>query len=407
MPDVLPQGLPFEEAADYFRQKVDLPTETWTDLREDMHARAFVVAGAKKAALLADFREALQAALDDGETLADFRKRFDDMVARHGWSYKGGRGWRTRVIYDTNLRMAQSAGRWQQIMRRAAAAEAQGQVVYIRYLAILDSRTRPAHKGWNDVVLPSDHPFWRTHYPPNGWRCRCSVQILTERQLARYGIKVTEQPPPVEMQPRTVNTPSGPVSWPTPAGIDTGFGYNVGRAAWGSRMDAQVMAGWKEGGKDAFEPLTPPGAPPMKGLAPAPAPAAPLPAALPPDRLATVQGVLGGPEKIVKAPDGARVSLTAQALADTLPDERLRVLPLVEDVVADPGETWFSFERHKETGKVRLRRRQVKAFELPDGATVEVGVQLVDGRLEWVLLGDDEIAAARSGILLQGVSRAK
>jgi hypothetical protein len=36
-------------------------------------------------------------------------------VATHGWDFKGGRNWRTRVIYQTNLQTSYAAGRYQQL----------------------------------------------------------------------------------------------------------------------------------------------------------------------------------------------------------------------------------------------------------------------------------------------------
>ena len=44
------------------------------------------------------------------------------------------------------------------------------------YDAVNDSRTRPQHLEWDGLVLPVDHPFWKTHAPPNGWGCRCMRQ---------------------------------------------------------------------------------------------------------------------------------------------------------------------------------------------------------------------------------------
>uniref|UniRef100_UPI00163D86D5 phage head morphogenesis protein n=1 Tax=Telmatospirillum sp. J64-1 TaxID=2502183 RepID=UPI00163D86D5 len=211
MPEARLKDQPYREAIDFMRQKVRLPTRAWSDLREGQHARAFVVAGAMKAELIEDFHKAVSKALEQGTTLAEFRADFDRIVAAHGWSYKGGRGWRTRVIYNTNLRTAHAAGRWAQINRQVEIQRRRGRQVYLRYVAVMDSRTRPQHKAWHGIILPADHPFWRTHYPPNGWFCRCTVQILTDLDLARYGYAVTpdEALPEIHMEARAVRTADG------------------------------------------------------------------------------------------------------------------------------------------------------------------------------------------------------
>jgi hypothetical protein len=45
---------PFAEQLAFFRQKLNLPTEAWDDITLAAHDRAFVVAGAQGADLLAD-----------------------------------------------------------------------------------------------------------------------------------------------------------------------------------------------------------------------------------------------------------------------------------------------------------------------------------------------------------------
>ncbi|KJV38710.1 phage head protein, partial [Acinetobacter indicus] len=47
------------------------------------------------------------------------------------------------------------------------------------------------------IVLPIDHPFWLTHYPPLGYRCRCTVIALTEKEALKYGITPDDQLPSV------------------------------------------------------------------------------------------------------------------------------------------------------------------------------------------------------------------
>jgi len=214
-------GPPFAEAIAALRRKADLPTARWTDLWQDQHAVAFTVAGATSANLLAELRAAVDEGLANGGTLAEFRQRFDDIVARHGWQYRGKRGWRTRVIFETNLRTSYAAGRWQQIQESKAARP------WLMYEAVLDRRTRPLHRLWDGTVLPVGDPWWRTHYPPNGWGCRCSVISLSEREAQRRGLRPTG-PPVVRLIPRQV---PGRGVVEVPEGIDPGWGYNPGMAA--------------------------------------------------------------------------------------------------------------------------------------------------------------------------------
>jgi len=392
MVETLAQGQPFKEAADFFAQKVNLPTDRWTDLREGMHSRAFVVAGAKKDQLLADFRQAIQRAIDEGRTLEDFRQDFDRIVERHGWSYRGSRGWRSRVIFDTNLRTAYAAGRWQQIQRL------QDRFPFLEYQAVDDARTRPLHAAWDGTILPVTDEWWSTHYPPNGWNCRCTVRMLSERKLRREGKSVTDRPP-VEMQDRTVRTTSGTANWRTPEGIDTGFGYNPGEAAFGQRLDEATMAAWREQGAKAWERLTPGnwkdrGRPPE---IPADEPQR-LPAdSTPDDAEQFVREQLGGEQKIVPLPDGSQVALTAPALAQHIGRERLRFVPLIEEALRNPYEIWMSFERHKGTGRVQLRKRIIKAVRVGGTRFVVTAAQAAGGRFEaWTAVPTRQLGYARN-----------
>jgi hypothetical protein len=161
---------PFAEAVEFFRQKLNVPTATWRDVWQGEHDRAFIVAGAAKADLLADLREAVDAAIADGESIGEFRKRFDEIVARRGWhgwtgeQSKAGRDWRTRTIYRTNAATSYAAGRMAQLK--------EGGLPYWMYKhsdSVLNPR--PLHQSWDGMVLPAGHPWFDTHAPPNGWGC--------------------------------------------------------------------------------------------------------------------------------------------------------------------------------------------------------------------------------------------
>lgn len=173
----------FGPAIEFFRRKVNVPTATWRDLWQAAHARAFTIAGALKEDLLADLRGAVDAAIADGESYDSFRKRFREIVARHGWVHTGGEGWRSRVIWHTNMRTSFAAGRYQQMTHPDVLAH----MPYWLYDHTTIMHPREQHKAWDNLVLRWDDPWWQVHYPPNGWGCNCRVRPLSERQLRKMG----------------------------------------------------------------------------------------------------------------------------------------------------------------------------------------------------------------------------
>lgn len=231
-------SLQFQQQLAFFRRKKNVLTERWTDVWQEAHDHAFMVAGANRIDLLLDLRDAVDRAIAGGSTLEDFRKDFDAIVARYGWTYNGGRNWRTRVIFETNLRTSYAAGRYEQLQRLKKVRP------YWRYLHS-DSvqHPRPLHLAWNGLVLHADNPWWNTHYPPNGWGCQCSVEALDDDDLRALGKSGPDTAPPVAMQEVTVGQRGPhPMTVQTPAGVDPGFGYAPGRDAWLRRQAGQVEA---------------------------------------------------------------------------------------------------------------------------------------------------------------------
>lgn len=172
----------FEEQIAAFALRLNLVgTERYDDLRAEEHYRAFTVAGAMKADLLADLHEAVRKAVVDGGTIQDFRKDFDRIVERRGWTgwtgegTKLGEAWRTRVIYQTNTRKAYSAGRYAQLTDPEMLARRP----YWRWVhSGLAKDPRPEHLAWHGMTLRHDDPFWQTHFPPRippDYGCSCRV----------------------------------------------------------------------------------------------------------------------------------------------------------------------------------------------------------------------------------------
>ena len=391
-------SLPFQESIDFFRGKLNLPTRAWNDIWEDMHARAFVVAGAMQQELLVDLRAAVDKAIVEGTTLQQFRKDFDSIVKKRGWSFKGDPGWRARVIYDTNVRQSYNAGRWKQIQ------EAKATRPYLLYRHGDSAYPRPHHLAWNGTVLPVGHPWWKTHYPQNGWGCKCKVFALSERDLRRLNLKVASAAPGGGSYD-WVNKKTGEVM-KIPVGIDPGFGYNVGEAAWGRTLSADAMNAWSAS-SDKWTRLTPGNWQTSGRPEHLPAVAAPIPLGARlysrDEVITTLRRQLGGDEKTF-AMAGLPVQVNAEVLGSHLDPNRAVFLPLLDDALTNPTEIWLAFERHSASGQVALRVRAVKLYQLADRSAVLLVFNVVKGRLEaWTFIpvsNLDYLNRQRAGSLL-------
>lgn len=191
-------GLPFAQQIAFFKQKVAVPTKSYNELQAYEHDKAFVVAGAMKADLLTDLQTAVGKAIEDGETLAQFQDRFDDIVKQRGWTgWTGsdsvdGTAWRTKVIYLTNLRTSHAAGRYAQ-MTTPEMLQARP---YWQYRHVTRDNPRLNHKRLDGKVLRADDGWWSINYPPNGYGCNCYVRTLSQADIDRLGLSVADTPDP-------------------------------------------------------------------------------------------------------------------------------------------------------------------------------------------------------------------
>lgn len=227
-------GKPFawQLAAWRLRLANQVTTAVWDDMMHSAHDRAFTVAGAMKADLLADLAAAVDKAITNGGTLENFRKDFRAIVERngwHGWTGEGtkkGEAWRTKVIYKTNLASTYAAGRLAQLRAAGFAF-----FVY-RHGASLEPRVQ--HLGWDGLVLEADHPFWATHAPPNGWGCSCYITGARTREGAR---RVGGKPDkPLDDGWQAIDPKTG-----VPVGIDKGWAYAPGDTV-SDEVDQSVKA---------------------------------------------------------------------------------------------------------------------------------------------------------------------
>lgn len=221
-PEVIADGVQPEAAIKFWQERAKLTWDQAKELADGAKARAFYVTGLYQQDLVQLVSDGIEEALKNGETLADFKKRIADAIQKQGWQ-----GYGVENIFRTNMQSAYAAGRYRKMQAVKKSRP------YWQYLAIMDKRTRPSHAILHEKVYPADHEFWNSNYPPNGFRCRCGVATLSQRQVDAQGLTVEKDmpQPTVWTDPKTnmeyfVNFP----------GADPGFANNPFRE-WGSGGD--------------------------------------------------------------------------------------------------------------------------------------------------------------------------
>ena len=375
----------FQAAIDFFQEKVPVKGEAWDSLWQGQHATAFTVAGAMKDDQLCDLRQAVDKAISQGVSLADFRRQFKEIVAKHGWTgftgegSKAGMAWRAKVIYDTNMRQAYNAGRWQQLQLFDVWVYRHG-----------DSRSpRPEHLAWNGLALSKDDPWWHTHSPMNGWGCKCWIEGYSKVRAKLKGIEIGQAPDDGTYE--FVNKKTGEVLQ-VPKGIDPGFDYSVGDAKYGrqfskdvfdeaklqqqgSAWDVITSGNWETVGR------------PSKLVARKLPVELSLPAKSTDETIQTAMATLGGREKVFATPIGS-VLIDAVAFGEHIAKDpgRSRYLPLLDDMLLNPQEIWQTFLQNKITGRIELRTRFITVYEVGKSRSMVLSVGVTRGRLSvWTM----------------------
>lgn len=218
MPDLEP--LPFIEAIEFWADKITLSPKEFYEISDEARALAFSVAGIAKIAELDSVKSIIDKSLAEGLTFKEFQAQAGDLFSKRGWS--GKNHYRVDNIFRTNIQTAYNAGQYNTLKRNTDI------LPYWTYSAVGDGRTRPEHAAMSGRTWPADHEVWDTWFPPNGFRCRCSVYGSTQKQAQGRSVKVETSNPTGD--PIPVYNSKGEKTGTVPLQPDPGFSANPGKA---------------------------------------------------------------------------------------------------------------------------------------------------------------------------------
>lgn len=248
-------GLAPEKAIAHLQAKGAQVTGPWTEWLDGQHARGFTVANVAKLDVLQDIQDSLAKALKGGQTLQQWKDGLVPELQRKGWwgregttaelqaagrvdaegvIAKGLAPTRLKTIFQTNMQSAYMAGRYAEMVEDAEERP------FWEYVAILDAKTRPAHRAMHGRIFRFDDAGWKSFYPPCGYGCRCRVRSHSQRDVTRRKLFVDSSEGKLELIDvplRGGGTASVTryVDKSLPGGRfqpDAGFSNNPGANAW-------------------------------------------------------------------------------------------------------------------------------------------------------------------------------
>ncbi len=189
------ETFPNEAAADYIRGKAVADPTNFGNLPDQLKQRAFTVAGIEQLDALRRMRDII-AKLPEGASWDEAKRELAAEISpfidveddsKRTTASKA----RAEFLLRTHGFQAYAVARHQQQMSVAR------DFPYWKYETVGDARVRPGHAALDGKVLRADDPWWKTHYPPWDWGCRCIVIAIDEEDAEEIGItEPTEMPTP-------------------------------------------------------------------------------------------------------------------------------------------------------------------------------------------------------------------
>jgi|GEM_PF-1699286 len=186
---------PLDNIAFLMSKKPELHFD-YDEIKFEAHQRAFTIAKITQIDLLSDIQTSLENAFVEGQSFEKWKKELKPTLQKHGWLGKvvvqnpstkeqkeifvGAS--RLKKIFYTNARTAYAQS-------EARAGYKLPLSEYIRYVAILDNRTRHTHAQMHGKIAHRKDKFWEKNYPPNGWNCRCAVEFISKDEMIEQGFK--------------------------------------------------------------------------------------------------------------------------------------------------------------------------------------------------------------------------
>lgn len=199
--------VPHDEAAEFLKGKIVLGKKEFLGLPPSLRARAMAVSKIENLYTVQRIRD-LCATVPEGGSWDDAKQSIADEIL----PYMDGDGDDAFLNFlpPNEQAIAKAESRAELLLRMnvgqsysAAYTKALDDnddiFPYRQYLTMGDGNVRASHAALDNLILPSNHPFWDTHTPPWDYNCRCSFAgIMAEEADEIAAQEEADNTPPAQ-----------------------------------------------------------------------------------------------------------------------------------------------------------------------------------------------------------------
>nr|DAX22697.1 MAG TPA: minor capsid component [Caudoviricetes sp.] len=150
-----------------------------------MQRNLFKFSGAKNFVMAEDINRILTS--EKGKSWGSFWEEVQKLNPKYNKNY-------LQAEWQTAKQAGYHAAGWQEYQRNKDLYP------NLKYKTQGDNKVRDEHRLLEGYIAPIDSDFWKTYYPPNGWRCRCYVVQTAEEPTASPAPTLTDKQLPKEFR---------------------------------------------------------------------------------------------------------------------------------------------------------------------------------------------------------------
>jgi SPP1 gp7 family putative phage head morphogenesis protein len=174
-----------EEAVRWFKRKIPVRPEMFNAMTGSLKARAFTLSAWTSEKVLLSVYESTLSALEEGWSFSRWKESLPELYDRDGFMVDSNHY--LKGVFNNAMLSSYAVQRYHGLK---AASELRP---WWQYLTVNDGHVRDSHRALHGRIYRHDDPIWATIYPPNGFRCRCTVKSLSDHQMEAQGLKQSSE----------------------------------------------------------------------------------------------------------------------------------------------------------------------------------------------------------------------